>query len=69
MSNDVPPFTPPPLNHYRQLTTGGDVSTILTQDEACVVLKAYDYGLAGLNDDENQVMNSILGKLKDEIWP
>lgn len=60
---------PKPLEYYRNLTSGGEFSVNLRQDEACVALKVHDYGVDTLDDEEKQVLYSLIGKLKDEIWP
>lgn len=57
------------LDQYKHLTHGGDFSLNLSQDEACVILKAYDYGTTNLTVDERQILDQIIGKLKDQIWP
>jgi hypothetical protein len=62
-------FAPKPLSYYKDLTTGGEFKARLSQDEACAVLKCYDYGVDTLDEDEKQLIHSIMGKLKDEIWP
>lgn len=60
---------PKPISHYKDLTAGGECKANLSQDEACVVLKTYDYGVDALNDDDKQLLHSLIGKFKDEIWP
>lgn len=62
-------FIQKPISYYKDLTTGGDIKVSLTQDEACVALKTYDYGVESLDDAEKQLLNALIGKLKDEIWP
>lgn len=57
------------LDYYKSLTAGGDVNVSLSQDEACIALKVYDYGIDDLNDEERQVLYRLIGKLKDQIWP
>lgn len=56
-------------NNYKHLTSGGRRTVDLTQDEECVVLKAYDFGIAALNEDEIQSIDQVIAKLKDQIWP
>ena len=60
---------PKPLEYYKNLTSGGEFSVNLRQDEACVALKVHDYGVDTLDDEEKQALYSLIGKLKDEIWP
>jgi hypothetical protein len=57
------------ISYYKDLTSGGDFKIHLTQDEACAALKAYDYGVEELDDVGLQLLNSVIGKLKEEIWP
>jgi hypothetical protein len=53
---------------YGHLTKGGEVTVNLTQDEACVVLSLFDYGIPALDREEMDALNRVLGKLKDQIW-
>lgn len=62
-------FAPKPLAYYEDLTTGGEFSVSLNQREACVALKVHDYGIDQLSDCEKQLLYSLVGKLKDQIWP
>ncbi|AQT61456.1 hypothetical protein [Cellvibrio sp. PSBB023] len=62
-------FKPKPLSYYEDLTEGGDVNVSLNQSEACIALKVHDYGIDQLSDDEKQALYSLIGKLKDQIWP
>ena len=58
------------MQKYHHLTTPNmQASVSLTRAEQCVVLLAYDYGLTALSHDEQAVLNSVLLKLKDKIWP
>ena len=41
----------------------------VTRDESAAVLKAYDRGVDVLNQDELQLLNSVIAKLKDIIHP
>lgn len=62
-------FKPKPLSYYEDLTNGGDVNVSLNTREACIALKVHDYGVDQLSDDEKQALYSLIGKLKDQIWP
>lgn len=53
---------------YGRLTNGGEITVTLTQDEACAVLKAYDYGTVCLTKEDGAAFGSMLAKLKDQIW-
>ena len=57
------------LEYYKDLTVGKERTVDLNQTEECVILKAYDYGVSALSDDEIHQLNRVIGKLKDEIWP
>lgn len=57
------------LDYYRGLTVGQKHTVDLNQDEESVVLKAHDYGVNALNEEETQLLHSVIGKLKDKIWP
>jgi hypothetical protein len=54
---------------YSHLTPGGEVSTHLTQEEACAILFAYDYGVDNLSQQDQLELDRVLAKLKEEIWP
>jgi hypothetical protein len=62
-------FQPKSLDYYKDLTDGGEVKVNLTQKEACIALKVHDYGVDGLTDDEKQTLYSLIGKLKNQLWP
>lgn len=57
------------LDYYKDLTNGGERSVQLNQEQECVVLKTYDYGVTALSEDELHLLHQVVGKLKDEIWP
>lgn len=54
---------------YESLTNGGEVKLTLTQAEACVALYIHDYGVEYLGNDDKQTLYTLIGKLKDQIWP
>lgn len=62
-------FKPKLADHYQDLTKGGKFDLELTQEEACVALKIHDYGVDTITDNEKAILHSIIGKLKDRIWP
>lgn len=62
-------FTPNNLDYYRDLTKDIECSIALTQDESASVLKAYDRGVFVLQEDELDLLNSVIEKLKDVIHP
>lgn len=57
------------LEYYKGLVAGKERTVELSQDEECAVLKAHDYGIRSLNDDELDLLDRVVSKLKDEIWP
>lgn len=54
---------------YSRLTSGGQYQITLNQAEACIVLKSYDHGIESLTKLESDHLQSIISKLKDEIYP
>ena len=60
---------PKPSESYSNLTKGGNYNIHLNQEEACVALKIHDYGVDTLTGEEKTVLHSLIGKLKDQIWP
>ena len=56
---------------YGDLVGQGDreLTISASAEEQCVVLKAYDYGVPTLSEDEIIVLNRVIGSLKNEIWP
>lgn len=62
-------FKPKPLSYYEGLTDGGEVQVSLNKREASIALKVHDYGVDQLIDEEKQALYSLIGKLKDQIWP
>jgi hypothetical protein len=65
----IPGFKHVSLGYYTSICRDGRYSIDLQTEEAAVVLKAYDYGILVLDEQEIQLLNSMLGKLKDQIWP
>lgn len=57
------------LEYYKGLAVGKERTVELSQDEECVLLKAHDYGVRSLNDNELDLLDRVVSKLKDEIWP
>jgi hypothetical protein len=57
------------LNYYKQLTQGGSFDVELSNEQAAVVLKAYDFGVGQLASDEIVMLDAVIAKLKDKIWP
>ncbi len=57
------------LSYYKQLTQGGSFDVELSDEQAAVILKAHDYGVGQLSSDEIVILDAVIGKLKDKIWP
>ena len=57
------------ISDYSAFAESGKRTVELTQEEAATVLKIYDYGLDHMSANEQHMLNSIIDKLKDEIWP
>lgn len=62
-------LTPKPIEHYFDLTQGGEFNVSITQEEACVALKIHDYGIDSLSERERVALYKLIAKLKDQIWP
>lgn len=60
---------PKSAESYSNLTNGGIYNVELNQEEACVALKIHDYGVDTLTDSEKTILHSLIGKLKEQIWP
>jgi len=63
-------FKPQPLTHYKRLVhpAGTSVTTALTQEQACAVLQAHDYGIENLPAESIEVLDRLMSQLKQEIW-
>jgi len=57
------------LTYYKPLTRDIKIDLDLTQEEAAVVLQAYDYGVYDLPQESIQILDRIIAKLKQQIWP
>lgn len=62
-------FPPKHLDYYRDLTCDTLLSVELTRDECAAVLKVYDRGIAALNVEETDLINTLITKMKDCIYP
>jgi hypothetical protein len=69
LSNLAELMQPKSLDYYRGLTSGGDAEANLSQDEAAAVLKAHDHGIEAMGTEERRLLNQVISKLKDSIWP
>jgi len=63
-------FQPSPLSKYQGMLRGDmAVAVKLSQDEAAAVLQAHDYGLAALPPESLKILDRVMSKVKDNIWP
>ena len=62
-------LTPKSFEYYKDIATDMRFNVHLSQDESCVVLKSYDYGLHSLTEVETELLERIISKLKSQIWP
>lgn len=62
-------FKPKPLDYYRGLTRGGNFEVALSMSEAAAVLKAHDHGIEAMDAEALHMLNRVVSKLKDQIWP
>lgn len=60
---------PTGLDYYREMTRDQKCTVSLTGDESALVLKAYDYGVPCLNQEERLLLDAVISKLKDVIHP
>ena len=51
------------------LSDGATVSVELNADELALVLAVHDNGLKILDQDDIQVLYSVMAKLKEQVWP
>lgn len=45
------------------------VNLVLSNEQAAAALRAYDYGLSALNEDELRQIDVIMSLIKDQLWP
>ncbi len=63
-------FNPPPLAKYVNMLRGDmAVAVKLSQEEAAAVLQAHDYGLAALPPESLKILDRVMSKMKENIWP
>lgn len=63
-------FDVPELDYYEQfLPSELRFSVHLLQEEAAVVLKAYDRGISSLKPEEVALLDKVLAELKNGIHP
>ena len=54
---------------YSHIARDVSVTVDLTAAEVAALLGAYDRGLVELDAGERQELDSLIAKLKDEVWP
>lgn len=60
---------PKDLDYYRDLTQEVSCHVSFSQDEAAVILKAYDRGVKGLSFQETALLDAAIAELKHKIHP
>ncbi|MGM1142940.1 hypothetical protein ACS0VP_22740 [Escherichia coli] len=59
-------FGKPDYSHIVRDTTA---TISITAAEMAAVLEAYDRGIDTLDDTARTALDSVISKLKDEVWP
>lgn len=54
---------------YSHIARDVSVTVDLTAAEVTALLGAYDRGLDALDAGDRQALDSLIAKLKDEVWP
>lgn len=54
---------------YSHIARDVSVTVDLSAAEVAALLGAYDRGLDALDSDQRQGLDSLIAKLKDEVWP
>lgn len=54
---------------YSHIARDVSVTVDLSAAEVAALLGAYDRGLDALDAGERQALDSLIAKLKDEVWP
>lgn len=54
---------------YGHIARDVSVTVDLTAAEVAALLGAYDRGLDALDAGDRQALDSLIAKLKDEVWP
>lgn len=59
------------MSNYEHIIQGCNpfVDLTLRDEEMKAVLKAHDYGIQALDDEQMEFLRIVLAKMKDQIWP
>lgn len=57
------------MSQYQGIAHACTAKLDLREEEAAAILKAYDFGLDDLDNEQRQALYVVLAKLKDQIWP
>lgn len=65
---------PKPLDYYQAMLRSREnwyetVAIDLDEAQAAAILKAHDHGIANLEPGEVALLDQVMSKLKEEIWP
>ncbi len=60
-----------PLDYYTNLLNNKQHSSTIriSPQEAAVILKTHDYGIAQLNSEEARLLHQVVAELKSTTWP
>lgn len=54
---------------YSHVAHSATVTVDVTAEECAAIFRAFDYGFEYLDDDEYDLLNIVIAKLKHELWP
>lgn len=54
---------------YSHVAHSATVTVDVTAEECSAIFRAFDYGFEYLDDDEYDLLNIVIAKLKHELWP
>lgn len=54
---------------YSHIVKDCTITIDIKADEMAAILTAYDRGLESLNPDHKKAFESVINKLKDQVWP
>lgn len=54
---------------YMEMSEEEDIVLSLTQKEEAAMFAAYDYGISNIDKSSRKLVQNIIDKIKDEVWP
>lgn len=54
---------------YSDIARDTTATISITAAEMAAILAAYDNGLGALDDNTRTALDTVISKLKDEVWP